>query len=275
MALLTSLFLALTFTPVLAERFIRVKREKRPRRERAAAYASDPAYEWLLAHALANRAHGADRHRRPRGAHFLHLTNASAPSFCRSSRSTVSSSTTLRRPGASLDETDRMLRHVEAMLKETPEVDGYSRRTGLQLGLAGVTEPNTGDFAVKLKDNAVRRPTKSRAPCGTRSRSSEPALRVEFLGILSDLIGDLVSSPEPIEIQRLQRRCGRAASHGRGDRGGDRKVDGVVDVFNGIVVSGPASPSRSIRSARRFTASLPPIRKRRETAPSAATSSRT
>ena len=42
-----------------------------------------------------------------------------------------------------------MLRHVERMLKETPEVESYSRRTGLQLGLAGVTEPNTGDFAVK------------------------------------------------------------------------------------------------------------------------------
>ena len=61
-------------------------------------------------------------------------------------------------PGASLLETDRMLRHVERLLKETPDVESFSRRTGLQLGLAGVTEPNTGDFAVKLKDKASRRP---------------------------------------------------------------------------------------------------------------------
>lgn len=42
-----------------------------------------------------------------------------------------------------------MLWHVEQMLKETPEVESYSRRTGLQLGLS-ITEPHTGDFLVKL-----------------------------------------------------------------------------------------------------------------------------
>src|SRR5207253_8613470 len=31
--------------------------------------------------------------------------------------------------------------------------------------------------------------------------STEPALRVEFIGILSDLIGDLASSPSPVEIR--------------------------------------------------------------------------
>ena len=41
------------------------------------------------------------------------------------------------------------------MLKETPEVESYSRRTGLQLGLS-ITEPNTGDFLVKLKAARTR-----------------------------------------------------------------------------------------------------------------------
>ena len=58
-------------------------------------------------------------------------------------------------PGASLEETDRMLRHVEDFLKESPEVESYSRRTGLELGLF-ITEPNTGDFAVKLKPGPRR-----------------------------------------------------------------------------------------------------------------------
>src|SRR5207237_883620 len=53
-------------------------------------------------------------------------------------------------PGTSLAETDRLLRHVESVLQETPEVQTYSRRTGLQLG-GGVTEANTGDFFVRLK----------------------------------------------------------------------------------------------------------------------------
>ena len=37
-----------------------------------------------------------------------------------------------------------------------PEVESTSRRTGLQLGLAAVTEPNTGDISVKLKDKRSR-----------------------------------------------------------------------------------------------------------------------
>src|SRR5438128_6793098 len=53
-------------------------------------------------------------------------------------------------PGTSLAETDRLLRQVESVLQKTPEVQTYSRRTGLQLG-GGVTEANTGDFFVRLK----------------------------------------------------------------------------------------------------------------------------
>ena len=142
-------------------------------------------------------------------------------------------------PGASLAETNRMLLHVERLLKETPDVESFSRRTGSQLGLAGVTEPNTGDFAVKLR-------TKHRPPDEVTSEllhkieSTEPALRVEFIGILSDLIGDLASSPSPVEIRlysedrvALERTARQiAASIG--------KVKGVVEIFNGIVVSGPA-----------------------------------
>src|SRR5262249_38653309 len=55
-------------------------------------------------------------------------------------------------PGSSLAETDRMISHIERILRETPEVESTSRRTGLQLGLAAVTEANNGDISVKLKD---------------------------------------------------------------------------------------------------------------------------
>ena len=41
-------------------------------------------------------------------------------------------------------------------MREVPEVESYSRRTGLQLGLAAVTEANTGDIAVKLKSKRSR-----------------------------------------------------------------------------------------------------------------------
>ena len=58
--------------------------------------------------------------------------------------------------GSSLEETNRVITHVEKILRATPEVESTSRRTGLQLGLAAVTEANTGDIAVKLKRNRKR-----------------------------------------------------------------------------------------------------------------------
>jgi CzcA family heavy metal efflux pump len=233
-ALLTSLVLALTFTPVLAERFIR---ERHAATEGRLLGRFLDAYEWLLAHAL--------RHLRIVLVLILALAALTyvvyrflgsefLPEF--EERGFILDY--VAPPGASLDETDRMLRHVEAMLKETPEVDGYSRRTGMQLGLAGVTEPNTGDFAVKLKDNAATEDVT--AALRAKIAASEPALRVEFIGILSDLIGDLASSPSPIEIRLFsedQTALHRAAQDVAASIG---KVEGVVDVFNGIVVSGPA-----------------------------------
>src|SRR6478752_6081515 len=59
-------------------------------------------------------------------------------------------------PGSSLQETDRIVSHLEKMLRETPEVESTSRRTGLQLGLAAVTEANRGDLTVKLKADRKR-----------------------------------------------------------------------------------------------------------------------
>ena len=143
-------------------------------------------------------------------------------------------------PGASLLETDRMLRHVERLLKETPDVESFSRRTGMQLGLAGVTEPNTGDFAVKLKDKGRRPSEEITSELRQKIESTEPALRVEFIGILSDLIGDLQSSPSPVEIRLYSEDT--AALHRTAQQIAQSigKVKGVVEIFNGIVISGPA-----------------------------------
>ena len=53
--------------------------------------------------------------------------------------------------GTSLSETNRQLLQAEDVLRATPEVESYSRRTGARLALA-IAEPNTGDFLVKLQD---------------------------------------------------------------------------------------------------------------------------
>jgi len=115
-------------------------------------------------------------------------------------------------PGTSLAETDRILKHVEKMLQENKDVESYSRRTGLQLGLS-VTEPNTGDFLVKLKANRKHKTEEVKADLRKDIAKYEPSMsRVETPGILGDLIGDLTGSPHPSRSScsaKTLRRCVR------------------------------------------------------------------
>jgi CzcA family heavy metal efflux pump len=104
-------------------------------------------------------------------------------------------------PGSSLQETNRVLSHVESILRATPEVESTSRRTGLQLGLAAVTEPNTGDFSVKLTSKRSRGVDEIVSEIRAKLARSEPGLDVEFIQLLQDMIGDLTGAPEPVVVK--------------------------------------------------------------------------
>ncbi|MEP6921632.1 MAG: efflux RND transporter permease subunit [bacterium] len=257
-ALLTSLVLALSFTPVLAERFVKVsKRDLKVAPPETAGYDEMRAeekeeeeeagpilraivrrYEWVLDHALSSRwlviavcvlvLVGSYLLYRNLGSDFLpafdegaFILDYTAP------------------PGTSLAETDRMLQHIESMLKDVPEVESYSRRTGLQLGLF-ITEPNTGDFLVKLKSGHARTTEEVTDELRGKVESSEPSLQIEFVGILTDLIGDLTSSPAPIEIRLFSEDRAALEQAAQAVEESIQKVPGIVDTFNGIVISGPA-----------------------------------
>jgi multidrug efflux pump subunit AcrB len=152
--------------------------------------------------------------------------------------------------GSSLAETNRVVGHVEQMLREIPEVESTSRRTGLQLGLAAVTEANTGDILVKLKDQRNRGVEEIISEVRARVNKEEPALDVEFAQVLQDMIGDLTSAPEPIQIKLfspdphlLAEWAPKVADAIKPDeKTGKGGVEGVVDVLNGIenTISGPA-----------------------------------
>ncbi len=145
--------------------------------------------------------------------------------------------------GSSLAETNRVLDHVQRILSATPEVESTSRRTGLQMGLAAVTEANTGDITVKLKSDRSRGIDEVMNEIRDKVHSTEPELDIEFTQVLQDMIGDLSNAPEPIQIKlfcsdtkllyQLGPRIGAAIS----------KVHGVVDVQNGVenTISGPAT----------------------------------
>ena len=104
-------------------------------------------------------------------------------------------------PGSSLQETNRVVTHVENIIKSVPEVENTSRRTGLQLGLAAVTEPNTGDIAVKLKDKRSRPIDDIIAEVRGKVTTAEPSLDVEFTQVLQDMISDLTGAPQPVVVQ--------------------------------------------------------------------------
>jgi multidrug efflux pump subunit AcrB len=144
--------------------------------------------------------------------------------------------------GSSLAETDRVVTHIEQILRKVPEVESTSRRTGLQLGLAAVTEANTGDVSVKLKDDRDRGVEEVIDEVRAKIKTEEPAIDVEFVQTLQDMIGDLTNAPEPIQIKLFSPDA--ALLNEWAPKVGDAigKVPGVVDVLNGIdnTISGPA-----------------------------------
>ena len=150
-------------------------------------------------------------------------------------------------PGSSLAETDHILQHIEKILHSVPEVENTSRRTGLQLGLAAVTEANKGDFTVRLKRDRKRDIEEIMADVRAQIEQTEPATKVEFIQVLGDMIGDLTSAPEPIVIKLFSqdpKLLGDTAPQVADAIGKIQigKAHPVVDILNGIenTTSGPA-----------------------------------
>jgi multidrug efflux pump subunit AcrB len=150
-------------------------------------------------------------------------------------------------PGSSLAETDRMISHVVQIVQSVPEVASTSRRTGLQLGLAAVTEANTGDISVDLKTDRHRDIWEIMDELRGKVAQAEPAVEVEFTQKLQDMIGDLTNAPQPINIMMFSPDAKLlddwapqvADAIGKIQAGGRRPV---VDIDNGIesTTSGPA-----------------------------------
>jgi CzcA family heavy metal efflux pump len=145
--------------------------------------------------------------------------------------------------GSSLAETNDVLTGVERILSGTPEVESTSRRTGLQLGLAAVTEANTGDISVKLKRSRSRASDEVISELRDKVTKRYPMLDVEFVQLTQDMIGDLTSVPEPIAIKLFSQDPVLLKQWAPQVADAIAKIHGVVDVLNGIdnTISGPAT----------------------------------
>jgi CzcA family heavy metal efflux pump len=142
-------------------------------------------------------------------------------------------------PGTSLEETDRILREVEKILMQVPEVEAYSRRTGTEMGFF-ITEPNRGDYLIQLKKSRSRTTDDVSDDIRKKINATQPTLRVDFGQVITDMLGDLMTSVQPIEIkifgedqQTLQQLSKQAAAI-------VSSVEGTADVFDGVVIAGPS-----------------------------------
>lgn len=142
-------------------------------------------------------------------------------------------------PGTSLEETDRMLQEVEKIITKVPEVEAYSRRTGTEMGFF-ITEPNRGDYLIQLKKKRNRTTEEVISDIRQKIEATQPALRIDFGQVIGDMLGDLMTSVQPIEVkvfgnnqqklQQLSKQIANIVSN----------VEGTADVFDGIVIAGPS-----------------------------------
>jgi hypothetical protein len=94
------------------------------------------------------------------------------------------------RPGAALTDTDALLRQAEAIIRATPEVDSYSRRTGYQLGDQAFSYLPAG-----LRAQAALSPVYeemdgwTETTQGARSWRDLPANAVKYVRRIEELIG--------------------------------------------------------------------------------------
>jgi multidrug efflux pump subunit AcrB len=140
-----------------------------------------------------------------------------------------------------------LLRKLEKLIQELPEVYSYSRRTGLQLG-GGVTEANEGDFFIKLESGSRRDIEDIMTDLRTDAQKQIPGLTIETVQLMEDLIGDLTAVPQPIEVKlygpdltELQKLAPRVAKQ-------LGKIAGVVEVQDGLHIAGDALEVRVDRA---------------------------
>jgi heavy metal efflux system protein len=141
-------------------------------------------------------------------------------------------------PGTSLEETDRMLSDVDRIIETIPEVKTYSRRTGTEMGFF-ITEPYSGDYLIELNTDRERSTEEVAEDIRGKVESTIPSLLVDFGQVITDMLGDLMSNSQPIEIKIFGDNNETLKKLSKQVSDSVETVDGTADVFDGVVVSGP------------------------------------
>ena len=141
--------------------------------------------------------------------------------------------------GTSLEETDRMLREVEQILIHHPEVETYSRRTGIRMAFRTVQQ-NFGDYSIQLKKSRTHKTVEVIDDLRKQIEATQPSLQVSFGQRIADLLGDLMSTPSPIEIKIFGDNQQKLEALARQAEDILSKTEGIADIENGLVLAGPS-----------------------------------
>ena len=141
-------------------------------------------------------------------------------------------------PGTSLEETDRLLSQIDNILETVPEVKTYSRRTGTEMGFF-ITEPNDGDYLIILNKNRDKTTEEVSDVIRKRIEQSMPFIETEFMQVVTDMLGDLMESGNPIEVKLFGTDHEKIQVLSQQIADTMETIDGIEDIYNGVLVAGP------------------------------------
>jgi Cu/Ag efflux pump CusA len=103
-----------------------------------------------------------------------------------------------------------------------------------------ITEPNRGDYLIQLKKNRTRTTDEVINEIRTKIEVTQPALRIDFGQVITDMLGDLMTSVQPIEVKIFGNDQRKLQELSRQVAAVLNTVKGTADVFDGIVIAGPS-----------------------------------
>lgn len=153
-------------------------------------------------------------------------------------------------PGTSLMETDRVLRNAEKIILANPNVETYCRRTGIRMSFSTVPQ-NFGDYSIQLKKDRNKTTEDIINDLRTDIGISQPVLHISFGQRIADLLGDLMSTPQPVEVKFFGDNYNELQNISKQAETIIGKVKGIADIDNGLRIAGPTvvfTPNQEILS---------------------------
>jgi CzcA family heavy metal efflux pump len=142
--------------------------------------------------------------------------------------------------GTSLEETDAICKEIEKIIDKNPDVESYSRRTGIHMAFK--SDPsNIGDYSIQLRQNRTKTTDEVINELRKEVEANVVAMEeISFGQRISDLLGDLMSTPQPIQIKifgddykLLKIFAGKTDTL-------LQQIPGIADINNGLVTAGPS-----------------------------------